>query len=164
MAVACAAVFPGARVDAADISRDALDVARINIEQHGFTERVRPVESDVFSTLERERYDIIVSNPPYVDATDIAAMPAEYRHEPKLALASGKHGLDVVSRLLREATQHLNDGGILVVEVGNSRAHVENAWPNVPFVWLTTSSGDESVFLLTVDELRRHADILGRAQ
>jgi ribosomal protein L3 glutamine methyltransferase len=157
MAVACAAVFPVVRVDAADISPDALDVARINIERHGLSERVRAVESDVFSALAGERYDVIVSNPPYVDAVDIVAMPKEYRHEPKLGLAAGKHGLDVVERILREAANHLRDGGILVVEVGNSREHVERAWPNVPFVWLTTSTGDESVFLLTVDDLRRHA-------
>jgi ribosomal protein L3 glutamine methyltransferase len=157
MAIACACAFPEARVDAADISPDALAVARLNIERHGLTQRVRPVESDVFSALAGERYDLIVSNPPYVDAADVTSMPAEYRHEPMLALAAGKQGLDVVARLLREAAGHLNDGGILVVEVGNSREHVERAWPNVPFMWLMTSSGDESVFLLTADELRRHA-------
>lgn len=157
MAIACAFSFPEARVDAADISPEALAVARLNIDQHGLSQRVRPVESDVFSALRDERYDIIVSNPPYVDAADVASLPKEYRHEPMLALAAGKHGLDVVARLLREAASHLSNGGILVVEVGNSREHVERAWPNVPFVWLTTSAGDESVFLLTVEELRHHA-------
>jgi ribosomal protein L3 glutamine methyltransferase len=163
MAIACAVAFPEAKIDAADISPDALDVTRINIERHQLTGRVRPVESDVFSALASERYDIIVSNPPYVDAADVASMPQEFRYEPLLALAGGQHGLDVVARILREAASHLYDGGILVVEVGNSREHVEYAWPNVPFVWLTTRTGDESVFLLTVEELRQYAGDLARA-
>jgi ribosomal protein L3 glutamine methyltransferase len=163
MAIACAVSFPGANIDAADISPDALAVAHINIERHGLIGRVRPVESDVFSGLRNERYDLVVSNPPYVDAADVASMPPEYQYEPSLALAAGQHGLDVVARILREAASHLNDRGILVVEVGNSREHVERAWPTVPFMWLTTSSGDESVFVLTVEELRRHAGELACA-
>ncbi len=153
MAIACAQVFPQARIDAVDLSPEALEVARINVEQHGLRERVRLVWSDLFERLEGRRYDIIVSNPPYVDAADIAGMPAEFRHEPSLALAAGPQGLQVVRRILSAARQHLTDSGILVVELGNSRTALERAYPDIPFTWLITLDGDESVFLLTAAQL-----------
>ena len=154
MAIACANAFPQARIDAVDLSPEALEVARVNVEQHGLRERVRLVRSDLFERLDDRRYDIIVSNPPYVDAGDIAGMPAEFRHEPSLALAAGDDGLSVVNRILSVARQHLTGHGILVVEVGNSREALERAHPQLPFTWLTTLAGDESVFLLSVNQLK----------
>lgn len=153
MAIACAQAFPQARVDAVDISADALAVARINVDRHALAGRVRLVRSDLFAALGQRRYDVIVSNPPYVDARDLAAMPPEYRHEPALALAAGRRGLDIVARILRAAPAHLSTNGLLVVEVGNSRAALERAYPRVPFLWATTSGGDDSVFLLTAGQL-----------
>jgi len=155
IAVAVAKTFPEAQVDAVDISRDALDVARINVATHGLEHSVRLVQSDLFFALAGERYDLIVSNPPYVGADELAGLPAEYRHEPELALASGTDGLDAVTRILTQAPDHLTPGGILVAEVGNSRDALEARFPQVPFVWITASSGDESVFLLDATELKR---------
>ena len=154
MAIACAQAFPQARVDAVDLSPEALEVARVNVEQHGLRERVHLVRSDLFEQLDDRRYDIIVSNPPYVDTADIAGMPAEFRHEPSLALAAGDDGLSVVNRILSVARQHLTGHGILVVEVGNSREALERAHPELPFTWLTTLTGDESVFLLSASQLQ----------
>lgn len=154
MAVACALAFPDARIDAADLSAGALAVARINVERHGVTERVRLVQSDLFQALAGWRYDVIVSNPPYVARAEMETLPPEYRHEPALALEAGDDGLDIVRRILREAPHHLEPHGILVVEVGNSREALEQAFPDAPFVWLPTSSGDECVFLLRADDLK----------
>lgn len=156
MAIACAYAFPEATVDAADISEAALAVARINVEHHGLSDRVRLVRSDLFSALKAERYDLIVTNPPYVAQVEMAALPPEYRHEPALALASGAQGLDAITRILAEAPAHLNPGGILVAEVGNSAERLQEKFPAVPFTWLTTSAGDESVFLLTAELLLQH--------
>jgi ribosomal protein L3 glutamine methyltransferase len=156
MAIACAYAFPEASVDAADISEAALAVARINVEHHGLSERVRLVRSDLFSELKDERYDLIVTNPPYVAQVEMATLPPEYRHEPALALASGAQGLDAVTRILAEAPAHLNPGGILVAEVGNSAERLQEKFPAVPFTWLTTSAGDESVFLLTAELLQQY--------
>jgi ribosomal protein L3 glutamine methyltransferase len=157
MAIACARAFPRARVDAVDLSPAALAVARVNVRRHGLGGRVRLIRSDLFARLGQARYDVIITNPPYVDARDLAEMPAEYRREPRLALAAGDDGLAVVVRILREAAAHLEPGGILVGEVGNSLAALQARYPNVPFVWLSTSSGDESVFLLTAEALRAHS-------
>jgi ribosomal protein L3 glutamine methyltransferase len=156
MAIACAYAFPEARVDAADISEAALTVARINVGNHGLDERVRLVRSDLFSALKDEHYDLIVTNPPYVAQAEMATLPPEYRHEPTLALASGVQGLDAVTRILAAAPSHLNPGGILVAEVGNSAERLQKKFPSVPFTWLTTSAGDESVFLLTAELLQRY--------
>jgi len=153
MAIACAHAFPQARVDAVDISADALAVARINIARHALTNKVRLLRSDLFAGVGKRRYDVIVSNPPYVDAQDLAGMPPEYGHEPALALAAGRHGLDIVARILRAASFHLSSNGVLVVEVGNSRPALERAYPRLPFLWVTTSGGDDSVFLLTAAQL-----------
>jgi len=156
MAIACAYAFPQASVDAADISEAALAVARINVENHGLGERVRLLRSDLFGALTDERYDLIVTNPPYVAHSEMQTLPPEYHHEPALALASGVQGLDAVVRILANAPSHLNPGGLLVAEVGNSDERLQEKFPAVPFTWLTTSAGDESVFLLTVEQLQQH--------
>ena len=156
MAVALAYAFPWARVDAADISPDALAVARINVASHGMGERVRLVNSDLFNALQDEYYDLIVTNPPYVARAEMDALPPEYRHEPALALVSGDQGLDAILRILAQAMEHLNPRGILVAEVGNSGVVLQEQFPAVPFTWLTSASGDESVFLLTAEQLQQH--------
>ncbi len=156
MAIACAYAFPDASVDAADISDAALAVARINVENHGLSEHVRLLRSDLFSAVKDERYDLIVTNPPYVAHNEMQTLPPEYRHEPALALASGAQGLDAVTRILAEAPSHLNPGGVLMAEVGNSAERLQEKFPAVPFTWLATSAGDESVFLLTAELLQRY--------
>lgn len=155
--IASALYLPTCEVALADISQDALAVARQNITRHDVGDRVRAVESDVFSGLEGRRFDLIVSNPPYVDARDLATMPAEYRHEPSLALGAGSDGLDIVRHILREARDHLTDEGWLIVEVGNSDRHVEAAFPDVPFLWLEFERGGQGVFALSAAELDAHA-------
>ena len=155
LAVLVAHVFPNARVDAVDLSPDALAVASLNVADHGLESRVRLVHSDLFGALAGHRYHLVVSNPPYVDADAMAALPAEYRHEPAMALAAGDDGLDLVRRLLSSAADHLHPGGLLVVEVGHHREAVESLWPRLPFTWLETHAGDGFVFLLTREQLTR---------
>lgn len=153
LAILAAEAFPAAQVDAADLSPDALEVAKLNISDYRLGDRVRAVRSDVFGGLGRRRYDLIVSNPPYVTTAAMRALPPEYRHEPALALAAGDDGMDIVARILAEAHAHLKRDGLLVVEVGGERANVERRFPDLALTWLTTSGGDDAVFLVRRDEL-----------
>lgn len=153
LAILTALNFPNASVDAVDLSEDALAVAHRNIADYQLEDRVRPVHSDLLNNLSGRRYDLIISNPPYVDAPSMATLPEEYRKEPEMALAGGKDGLDLVRIMLRKAKRHLNPGGLLVVEIGHNRDVLEAAYPNLPFTWLDTAAGDEYVFLLQYDEL-----------
>lgn len=157
LAILMAHAFPNAAITAVDLSDDALDVARINVADYGLEERVELVRSDVFAQVDGRRFDLILSNPPYVTAEAMDALPPEYLHEPRMALASGDDGLDVVRRLLAQAADHLNPGGILAVEVGHNRHLVEEAFPELPFNWLSTRGGDDMVFLLRREDLQHAA-------
>lgn len=159
IAVAIAKAFPDATVDAVDISNDALEVAAINVARHGVGDRVHLQNSDLFGQLRGRRYDLIVSNPPYVDADDLQAMPEEFHHEPQLGLASGDDGLDAVSGILKDASRFLTDNGILVCEVGNSQVALEKAYPNAGFIWLDFERGGAGVFLLTRQALLEFGNV-----
>lgn len=158
--LAVAHYFPEAAVDLADIDPDALALAGENAALLDLRDRVSISQSDLFSGLAGRRYDIILSNPPYVDSTDLASLPAEFRHEPELALGSGPDGLDLTRRILAEAANFLAPGGLLVVEVGNSWAALEQAYPQVPFTWLEFEHGGHGVFALTAKELQDYDEKL----
>lgn len=151
--IAAALRFPYARVDLADVSVAALAVARRNCTEHGVTDRVRVIESDLFAALAGERYDLILCNPPYVDAADMAALPAEFRHEPESALASGEDGLDLVRCILAAVPRHLADDGLLVLEVGNSADALEAAYPRLPMMWPDFANGGDGVALIRAGDL-----------
>jgi ribosomal protein L3 glutamine methyltransferase len=153
LAIVMGHVFPNAHVVAADLSDDALAVARRNVEDYGMQDQVELVKSDVFSGLQGRRFDLIVSNPPYVTGAAMDALPAEYLHEPRMALAAGEDGMDVVRRIVADARAHLMPDGVLAVEVGHNREFVEAAFPDLPMVWLPTSGGDDMVFLVQADDL-----------
>lgn len=153
LAILAAHAFPNALVEGADLSPDALDVARRNVEDYGLQNQIELIASDLFDNLQGRTYDLIISNPPYVDAPSVAALPQEYLHEPKLALGSGEDGLDATRIILEQAAQHLNPGGLLVVEIGHNRDALEVAYPDLPFTWLEVNAGNEFVFLLHREEL-----------
>lgn len=156
LAIQMAHHYPDAQIDAVDISLDALEVAAINVQNYGLEEQIQLIHSDMFEGLEGG-YDLIVSNPPYVDAASVADLPEEYLHEPELALGSGEDGLDATRIILENAAQMLNPKGVLLVEIGHNRDVLERAYPNLPFTWLETSGGDGFVFLLTREQLLENA-------
>jgi ribosomal protein L3 glutamine methyltransferase len=153
LAILTALAFPEAQVDAVDISKDALAVTERNIGDYSLNDRVHPIFSDAFSQLTGKKYDLIISNPPYVNAESVTALPPEYLHEPELALGSGDDGLDFTRVILREAKKHLTPEGVLIVEIGHNREALEDAYPTLPFTWLDTSAGDEFVFMLYAADL-----------
>jgi ribosomal protein L3 glutamine methyltransferase len=153
LAILAAHAFPDASVDAVDLSAAALAVAERNVADYQLQDRVNLVESDLFAKLDNKKYDLIISNPPYVDAESVAALPQEYLHEPKLALGSGLDGLDATRIIIEQAAQHLAENGILIVEIGHNRDILEAAYPDLPFTWLDVSAGDEFVFMLHKNDL-----------
>ena len=153
LAILTALAFPEAMVDAVDLSNDAIFVAERNVSEYRLDQRVNVIQSDAFAKLQGKRYDLIISNPPYVNADSVNALPPEYLHEPEMALGSGQDGLDFTRIILREARQHLTDNGLLIVEIGHNRDALEAAYPDLPFTWLETSAGDQFVFMLQAADL-----------
>ena len=156
LAVIAAMAYPEITVDAADLSDDALAVARINVDKHQLAARITLLKSDLLNDV-KGPYDLIVCNPPYVNAQSMAALPAEYQHEPALALAGGADGMDLVRRIVKDAAAHLSEVGVLLLEIGNERAHFEHAFRKLEVAWLETSAGDDQVLLVTRDALQRWA-------
>jgi ribosomal protein L3 glutamine methyltransferase len=153
LAIVMAHAFPNAAIDAIDIAADALEVARRNIGDYGLADRVNALESDLFAAVKKKRYNLIICNPPYVTAEAMDALPAEYRHEPALALAAGADGLDVVRRILAQAHAHLKPGGVIAIEVGHNQDIVNAAFPELPAVWIDTEHAEGKVFVLTREDL-----------
>lgn len=158
IAIACAYAFPDAEVDAIDISTDALQVAEQNVQDHGMEQQVFPIRSDLFRDLPKEKYNLIVSNPPYVDQEDMNSLPDEFTHEPELGLAAGTDGLKLVRRILANAADYLTDNGILICEVGNSMVHMIEQYPQIPFTWIEFENGGHGVFMLTREQLIEYKD------
>lgn len=153
LAVLAAHAFPNADIDAVDLSAPALEVAARNVHEHDLDERISLFQGDLFAPLPERLYDVIITNPPYVNAESMQTLPAEYRHEPEMALAGGADGMDIVRRIIGEARRWLTDEGVLVVEIGNERANVEAAFGGLDLVWLPTSAGDDNVFLIQAADL-----------
>lgn len=153
LAIVAAHTFPNAKVDAVDLSTDALEVARLNVADYGLEDTITLYHSDLYQALPQKRYDLILSNPPYVNAPSMATLPEEYRREPEMALAGGEDGLDLVHTILHEAPRFLTENGLLVVEIGHNRDDLEAAYPDTPFTWLETESGNQFVFLLNAADL-----------
>ncbi len=153
LAILAAHAFPNADVDATDLSAAALEVATRNVHDYELDERIALFEGDLFAPLPERRYDVIIANPPYVNAESMQTLPAEYQHEPEMALAGGADGMDIVRRIIGEARNWLTDEGVLVVEIGNERANVEAAFGGLDLVWLSTSAGDDNVFLIQASDL-----------
>jgi ribosomal protein L3 glutamine methyltransferase len=155
LAIMLADAFPNAVVDAVDISKDALAVAERNIRDYKLEGRVNPIESDLYENVPFKKYDLIVSNPPYVNAESMGKLPPEYLREPQIALAGGQDGMDLVRKIVDGASERLTPDGVLVVEIGNEREFAEAAFGELGLTWLTTSVGDDAVFLLTADQLAK---------
>ncbi|OAJ59295.1 ribosomal protein L3 N(5)-glutamine methyltransferase [Paraburkholderia ginsengiterrae] len=153
LAILAAHAFPNADIDAVDLSAPALEVATRNVADYKLDDRVALFEGDLYAPLAERRYDVIISNPPYVNAASMKELPAEYKHEPDMALAGGADGMDIVRRIIAEARNWLTEDGVLVVEIGNERAHVEAAFGGLDLVWLSTSAGDDNVFLIQAADL-----------
>lgn len=153
LAIIAADKFPNAQVDAVDISDGALEVAQVNIEAYGLEQRVFPIQSDLFQNITGGKYDIIISNPPYVTTESMENLPTEYRHEPALALEAGADGMDIVKKLIENAKDYLNDEGLLIVELGDGAEAFRQLYPNLPVTWLSTSGGDDQVFLIRKEQL-----------
>ncbi|CAG4892215.1 50S ribosomal protein L3 N(5)-glutamine methyltransferase [Paraburkholderia saeva] len=153
LAILAAHAFPNADIDAVDLSAPALEVAMKNVEEYDLGDRIALFDGDLFAPLPERRYDVIITNPPYVNAESMASLPAEYKHEPEMALAGGADGMDIVRRIISEARNWLTDEGVLVVEIGNERANVEAAFGGLDLVWLSTSAGDDNVFLIQASDL-----------
>jgi ribosomal protein L3 glutamine methyltransferase len=153
LAILAAHAFPNADIDAVDLSAPALEVAQRNVQEHGLDDQIALFEGDLFAPLPERRYDVIITNPPYVNAESMQALPPEYRHEPEMALAGGADGMEIVRRIIGQARNWLTDEGVLVVEIGNERANVEAAFGGLDLVWLSTSAGDDQVFLIQAADL-----------
>lgn len=156
LAILAKGVFPHAEVTGSDISPDALEVAKINRRDYGLDNELELAQGDLYENLQGRRFDLIISNPPYVTTRSMESLPAEYRHEPSLALAAGADGMDVVKRILREAPDHLTEHGMIIVEVGDGLEAVENLYPGLPITWLSVSGGDDQVFMATAEDLRAY--------
>lgn len=157
--IASSHVFENANITLVDISDDALNIANQNIKKHQLTDRVKAVKSDLFNNLQGYKFDVIVSNPPYVDKEDLDSMPKEYHYEPKLALEAGDDGLDLAKRIILEADQYMTEDGVLIVEVGNSQYALMEMCPDIPFTWLSFADGGDGVFLLTYNELVKYKSL-----
>jgi ribosomal protein L3 glutamine methyltransferase len=153
LAILMADAFEAAQIDAVDISADALEVARRNVDDYELADRINLVRSDLYSALPKKTYDLIITNPPYVNADSMTRLPQEYLHEPQLALAGGADGMDLVRKIVEGARERLNPGGLLIVEIGNEREHAEAAFADMELTWLSTSAGDDMVFMLTAEQL-----------
>ena len=158
IAIACAHAFPDAEIDAIDISAEALEVAEQNIQTHGVEQQITPIKSDLFAEVKGEKYDLIVSNPPYVDAEDMNNLPKEFQHEPEIGLTAGSDGLELVKNILINAPQHLTENGMLICEVGNSMLHMIEQYPNVPLTWIEFENGGHGVFMLTRAQIVEYMD------